>query len=262
MGNQFDKGQVLSVGSIPPTSAGEPSESSKTVNESAWDRYSMSWPSLHPSLKHLGDEWIGLNAGAAKTLEEYQGIIKSNFIDPWINPNDTVIEIGVGGGKTTDLLLRRASRIIAADVSAEMLNRSAARHGNERVSWVKLDGYSLDAIPEASADALFCFDTMVHIEPRDIFNYLVCIPKLLRGPRICILHHTNTVSDLGFKKFLTEWRYNLGGSRSGTAFSVMTDAIMEKFLSYLGYEVLLKDMRTIPRDCVWVCRAPENSPSV
>ena len=40
----------------------------------------------------------------------------------------------------------------------------------------------------------------------------------------------------------------------------MTHSIMEKFIDHLGYEVLLKDTETVPRDCVWVLRAPEAAP--
>jgi hypothetical protein len=111
-------------------------------------------------------------------------------------------------------------------------------------------------VASGSVDVCFCYDTMVHIEPRDIFNYLTQIPRLMRGDRLCLFHHGNTLSDLGWQKFLTEWEYNLQGRRGGTAFSVMTDSIMEKFLTHLNYEIILKDPHTVPRDCVWVCRAP------
>jgi hypothetical protein len=46
------------------------------------------------------------------------------------------------------------------------------------------------------------------------------------------------------------------GQRRGTAFSVMTDSIMERFLDHLKYEVLVKDVESVPRDCVWIVRAP------
>jgi hypothetical protein len=32
---------------------------------------------------------------------------------------------------------------------------------------------------------------------------------------------------------------------------------MERFLSHLGYEVRKRDVDTVPRDCVWICTAPE-----
>jgi hypothetical protein len=128
--------------------------------------------------------------------------------------------------------------------------------GEERVTYVKLDGLTLAGIEPNSADVCFCYDTMVHLEPRDIFNYLTRLPPLLRGERLCIFHHTNTVSDLGWQRFLRDWDRHLQGRSDGRAFSVMTDALMAKFLTHLNYRVILKDSESVPRDCVWICQAP------
>ena len=46
--------------------------------------------------------------------------------------------------------------------------------------------------------------------------------------------------------------------RSGGSFSVMTNDLMAHFLEHLSYEVITKDTETIPRDCVWVVRAPKS----
>jgi hypothetical protein len=137
-----------------------------------------------------------------------------------------------------------------------MLQATRSRLGTDRVSYVKLDGLTLNGIAPSSADACFCYDTMVHVEPVDIFNYLTQIPKLLRGERICVFHHGNILSELGWQKFASEWDKNLLGRRNGTAFSVMTDTIMEKFLNHLNYEIILKNTSSVPRDCVWICKAP------
>jgi ubiquinone/menaquinone biosynthesis C-methylase UbiE len=224
--------------------------------ESAWDAYARAWSREHPGLAHLGDEWTGAGAGAAASLADYLDLIDRRFVEPYVRPDDTVLELGVGGGRTSEILLRRCARLVGADVSAEMLALARERLGEERATWVKLDGRTLDGLPDGAADVCFSYDTLVHLEPRDIFNYLTRLPRVLRGRRVCILHHANTISDLGFRKFLSEWEGNLGGRRHGAAFSVMTDSIMQRFLDHLGYEVLERDSSSVPRDFVWVCRAP------
>src|SRR6266536_892062 len=145
-----------------------------------------------------------------------------------------------------------------AHISQKMLAATRKRLGEDGVRYVKLDGISLDDIAAHSIDVFFSFDTMVHIEPRDIFNYLTRIPRLMRGRRLCILHHANMLTERGWARFLGEWDKNLMGRR-GTAFSVMTDGIMQRFLDHLGYEVIEKDTASIPRDCVWILRAPAES---
>lgn len=230
--------------------------SGKIDYEGAWDKYAKSWQNTHPGQNHIGDEWIGQQAGAANTLAEYEALIEKNFISPYITPEDTVLEIGIGGGKTAALLLKHCQKLLCADISAEMLQATQQRLGEDRVSYVKLDGLTLNGISPASIDVCFCYDTMVHIEPRDIYNYLVQIPPLMRGKRLCLFHHSNILTPLGWEKFLNDYPHNLMGKRDGTAFSIMSDRIMEKFLTHLGYEILHKETELVPRDCVWICKSP------
>lgn len=228
----------------------------KVDYENAWDDYARVWRLRYPKLAHIGDEWTGEYAGAATSVEEYSQLIDSRFIAPHIEPADEVLEIGVGGGKTAALLKKHGHGLVCADISAEMLKATRERLGDDGIRYVKVDGIKLSGIPAGSVDVCFCFDTMVHMEPRDIFNYLTQIPKLLRGKRLCVFHHGNTLSDLGWARFMSEWDKNLMG-RVGGSFSVMTNDLMARFLDHLGYEVLRQDTESIPRDCVWVARAPE-----
>ena len=234
----------------------EPKKQEGVDYEGAWDKYAGAWQTLHPGLEHIGDEWTGKGAGAAKSLAEYSALIERQFIQPYIDKDDLVLEVGIGGGKTSKLLQKYCGELICADISSQMLEATRSRLGDEGISYIKLDGLSLAGIAPKSVDVCFCYDTMVHIEPRDIFNYLNQIPPLMRGKRLCLFHHTNILGELGWQKFLTEWDTNLMGQRHGCAFSVMTDNIMEQFLTHLNYEIILKDTQSVPRDCIWVCKAP------
>lgn len=224
--------------------------------EGAWDKYAKTWRERFPDAQFLGDEWQGTEAGAAPNIEKYIELIDEKFIAPYVQPEDHVLEIGVGGGRTALLLRNRAAHVTCADISADMLAATRERLGDDRMSYVKLDGRTLEGVPDTSIDLLFCFDTLVHVEPRDIFNYLARIPSLMRGRRLVLLHHGNVLTDRGWERFLREYEHNLMG-RSGSAFSVMTDSIMQRFLDHLGYEVLVKDETSVPRDCVWIVRAPD-----
>lgn len=223
--------------------------------EGGWGWYARNWSKNFPGRAHIGDEWTGSESGGGASPQEYDRLVEDKFIAPYIGDTDTVVELGVGGGKTAVMLRAHAGNLICADIAREMLTATRERLGEDGVSYVKLDGVSLDGIAKGSVDVFFSFDTMVHIEPRDIFNYLTRIPPLMRGKRLCILHHTNVLSERGFNRFLREWEKNLMG-RSGTAFSVMTDSIMQRFLDHLGYEVIEKDTTSVSRDCVWITRAP------
>ena len=166
--------------------------------EGAWDKYAATWRGRFPDAEYLGDEWQGTEAGAAENIVEYVELIERTFIAPYVKSDDHVLEIGVGGGRTALLLRNRAAHVTCADISAGMLRAARERLGDERMSYVKLDGRTLEGIPDASIDFLFCFDTLVHMEPRDIFNYLVRIPTLMRGRRLVLLHHGDMLTERGW----------------------------------------------------------------
>jgi SAM-dependent methyltransferase len=223
--------------------------------EGAWDHYARMWNRRHPGLAHIGDEWNGMASGGATPGADYSRFIEDRFVAPYVDASDTVLELGVGGGRTAVILRAHARELVCADISRKMLAATRERLGQDGVRYVKIDGTSLDAVQAHSVDVFFSFDTMVHIEPRDIYNYLTRIPRLMRGKRLCILNHIDVLTERGWARFLTEWDRNLMG-RHGTAFSVMTEGIMQRFLDHLGYEVVKEDTTSIPRDCVWVVRAP------
>lgn len=224
--------------------------------EGAWDKYATTWRDRFPSATHIGDEWQGTEAGAAANIEEYERLIRDKFVGPYVESGDRVLELGVGGGRTAKMLREQGAEVACADIAGNMLAATRDRLGDDGYSYYKLDGKGWAGVPEASFDVFFCFDTFVHVEPRDIFNYLADLPPLMRGRRLALIHHGNVLTERGWGRFVKEYKHNLGG-RSGSAFAVMTDSIMERFLDHLGYEVILKDETTVPRDCVWVVRVPE-----
>jgi len=228
--------------------------------EGAWNHYARRWSARFPGFAHIGDEWDGSASGGATSGVEYSQLVEDRFIASYVESSDTVLELGIGGGRTAVLLRAHARELICADISRKMLAATRERLGDDGVRYVKTDGIRLDGVEAGSVDVFFCFDTMVHVEPRDIFNYLTRIPPLMRGRRLCIFNHMDLLTERGWTRFLSEWDKNLMGRR-GTSFSLMTDSIMQRFLDHLGYEVIKKDTTSIPRDCVWVVRAPANHPA-
>ena len=152
-------------------------------------------------------------------------------------------------------LLPRCQTLYAVDISEEMLERLRARFQNApALECVTTDGLSITGIPPNSLDAVVSFDTMVHLEPHEIFRYLEIVRGLLREGGRSVLHFSDVETELGFKLF----RSQVGGIlRQGVeygTFSVMCKSIMRKFLDELDFEVETITNSLLPRDGIAVFR--------
>jgi SAM-dependent methyltransferase len=99
-----------------------------------------------------------------------------------IEPSDTVVEIGCGVGRLTRVLAERAERVLALDVSGEMLAR--ARELNpalENVTWLHGDGASLAGVEDASVDGCFSHVVFQHLpDPELTIGYVREMARVLR----------------------------------------------------------------------------------
>jgi SAM-dependent methyltransferase len=99
-----------------------------------------------------------------------------------IAPADTVVEIGCGVGRLTRALAGRSRRVLALDVSSEMLAR--ARQLNPalvNVTWIHGDGESLAGIGDASADGCFSHVVFQHLPDAELtLGYVREMGRVLR----------------------------------------------------------------------------------
>jgi SAM-dependent methyltransferase len=99
-----------------------------------------------------------------------------------IEPHHTVVEIGCGVGRLTRAIAARADRILALDVSEEMLAR--ARELNPalaNVDWRLVNGTSLAPVEDGSADACVSAVVFQHIpDPEITLGYVREIGRILR----------------------------------------------------------------------------------
>src|SRR4029450_6248329 len=109
-----------------------PRFSNLSVNRRFWDRYARAWDARNPYLdvdhegadreayiaEHivvLGDEW-GTPGDVATVLDD--------FVYPSLQPQHTVVEIGVRGGRIATALAPRVAKLYGFDISREMLKRA------------------------------------------------------------------------------------------------------------------------------------------
>jgi ubiquinone/menaquinone biosynthesis C-methylase UbiE len=231
------------------------SETAVTVAE-GWERYARQHVSRHAD-QNLGEEWnepkkMGLSVQRpSDVVSELDARVFGRFI----GSPDTVVEIGAGGGRFTELLASRCQRLIAADTSPTMLRLARDRLGEDpTISYIVLDGYGLTGVADESADVVFSYDVFVHLHHWDIFRYLCEIHRILVPEGKAVIHHSSTFSELGWVEFLVDLPHCVGGHTTHDNFSVMTPALFQEFVLRAGLRVERMITEVVLRDCIALLR--------
>jgi len=183
--------------------------------------------------------------------------LQKNLLDPYLPKGDnlSIMEIGPGGGRITEILIPKCRKLYAVDVSEKMLKQLKKRLPHEeKVEYILVDGKSIPGIPPDSLDCVITFDAFVHIEPYEIFNYLNISKSLLREGGIGIVHFSDIETEIGFRKFSADVNGLLVNGAMFGNFSIMSKSIMAKFLRELGFETLVLTNEILPRDAIAVFR--------
>jgi SAM-dependent methyltransferase len=215
-----------------------------------WDVYvAEAFPKLQQAdsrLAYPGQEW-----GNEKS---WQRIFDKLFVPAGVAQWDAAIEIGGGGGKYTERVLRAGDkvRLFGFDVSRNFLDATAARLGDfvgsGRLSLHEIDPVRPDAMFETLAaqglarkvDAVFSIDAMVHVDLTYLTTYWINAALLLKpGGRVLMtLADPTTVS--GFQKILRDIRkFHRFQGRICPKFEYLSAEIAGFVLRRLGFEVEL-----------------------
>lgn len=225
------------------------------TDRQAWDLYARA----HRFDRRTGDEWNRPDLlGIPVDHDQLIPYLDRELFEPYVkelNP-DVLLEIGPGGGRVTEILIPKCRKLIAADISPLMLKNLRSRFENESsMEFVELDGHGLSGVPDHSVDAVVSYDVFVHLTPWDIFNYLKEIRRVLRIGGGAIIHHANTLSELGWENFLSEVPGQVGRHKMPQSFTPMTVPLMERFVETAGLELVECRTTLIPRDAISLLRA-------
>ena len=93
-----------------------------------------------------------------------------------------MIELGCGAGRMTPNFARRYGRVMALDLSAEMLQRARQMHSQfKNVLWLRVGGADLACLADQSADFLFSYLVLQHLPSEKlVFGYVREMMRVLR----------------------------------------------------------------------------------
>jgi SAM-dependent methyltransferase len=108
-------------------------------------------------------------------------------------PRQIVLDIGCGLGRLTRAMAREAERVIALDISREMLTRAQQLNQDlDNVEWVHGDGRSLRPIPDATVDVCISHVVFRHIpDPAITLGYIREMGRVLKPGGVAAFELSN-----------------------------------------------------------------------
>ena len=207
---------------------------SHTVDENKriWNTYDWS---------QLGEEWTTESRRWRDVDPQvWKKTLVDNMMMKYIKKGDTVLEIGIGAGRWSEILQGIAGRLILADITKKCLDICKERLKEATNVEFHLIEDNLSFLDDNSIDYIWSYDVFVHINPSDIERYIAEFTRILKPGGLGILHHSGE-------------GHNLRGFRSD-----MTAVIFKRNVEYHGMKIVEQNtsLPHIPGDVISVITKP------
>jgi Methyltransferase domain len=116
--------------------------------------------------------------------------ILDRYLFPYVNPEDTAVEIGPGGGRWTRYMLD-FKKLYVVDYYADLLKELTKNVKKKNIRLIKNNGTDFPGIQECSIDYLFSFGTFVHLDIPVIDAYLANMKPILKPGANVVLHYSD-----------------------------------------------------------------------
>lgn len=112
----------------------------------------------------IADKWDGW-----EDLEAVARKLSHGLDDLGVTADEAIVDVGCGTGNLTQALLGKlsqAGRVVAIDISNEMVKRAREKVSDPRVEWHVGDASRMP-IDDSSVDRIICFSVWPHFEDPD-----------------------------------------------------------------------------------------------
>jgi SAM-dependent methyltransferase len=182
-----------------------------------------------------GEEWT-------KTPEWKEAVV-AQFLLPNVPEGTSVLEIGPGGGRWTEILQRRAKHLFVVDVSERPIQLCRERfQACSNIDYFVGNGSTLP-LPSSSVEVVWSYDVFVHISPLDVKSYFQEFQRILKPGGTAVIHHPGSSKSR---------RYREGAWRSD-----LTDTMVLDFARENGLEVTFRTTELVNEgDVLSILRKP------
>lgn len=138
-----------------------------------------------------GDEWDGQARACGIAYDDWKARITARY-QPLLARGGTIVEIGPGHGRWSQWLVEQAGLLVLCDISPNCLDACRARlAGRGHIRTHVSQGADLPADLTGKVDAVWSYDCLVHVGPRECERYLIEIARVLRPGGVAVVHHAD-----------------------------------------------------------------------
>lgn len=114
--------------------------------------------------------------------EDYRRLVEPRLAELGVTlMGTTVLELGCGVGRMTRAFATRSGRVVAADISPEMLQQARALVKEPNIEWVLADGQGLAAVVDQSVDVAFSYLVLQHLPTvADVLAHVTAMMRVLK----------------------------------------------------------------------------------
>lgn len=136
-------------------------------------------------------DWSDLGEVWTPSDPRWKEAILAHGMEPYLERRKEILEIGPGGGRWTEELLKyEPTRLIAVDIAPRCIELCRERFGDHpALELVCNDGQDLGFIGDETIDFIWSFDVFVHVEKPEVAAYFAHFKRVLRPGGIGVVHY-------------------------------------------------------------------------
>ncbi|MGH7341600.1 MAG: class I SAM-dependent methyltransferase, partial [Candidatus Rokuibacteriota bacterium] len=169
-----------------------------------------------------------LQWGDPETVDPLR-FIRDRYVLPYVNPEQTGLEIGPGGGRWTRYLLSFKT-LYVVDYHQELLDELRRHFSRPNLVAVKNNGSDFPGVPAHSVQYVFSFGTFVHLELDLISAYLESLRGILAPGANVVIQYSDKTKVM---------------AQVNPGFSDNSPDEMRRMVGDAGYRILEEDLTTM-----------------
>jgi SAM-dependent methyltransferase len=144
----------------------------------------------------------------------------------------TMVELGCGAGRMTQVFAARFDRVIALDVSGEMLDRARTMaQGVQNVEWMQANGLDLEGVASNSVDFAFSYLVLQHLpDEKTVSGYISELLRVLKESGICLFQVN------GMSKPTMNWKGHLAWKLIDGLWTIHLTSMSRALARILGFD--------------------------